>query len=830
MSEPSELNTIVGSPDTAAPLGKSWGRLVPGWKTGVAFVFALLLAGSLRDYYNKDLVIESISVSEGLDRAGVSSAALTHAIADELLALVGLSEAASGSPTAPGSVVRTTRIAPVASRETLDIEIPETKLSLKAVTVFLRQFLPIKPVPTLSGDAVLLNGKLVLTLSITSDGDITAKTETFTDDVVNLNHLVERCAEFALSVVDPIAVAIHHYNYDDPAQVGLDVALGIVETQSHALSPERAADALVFWGSLDTDRRMFRDALANFAAAKRLAQSERMVLLGEAAARNAMGDATKAAQLIQLARLYSRSPAALLASGISIRGSSDAKAIAFYREALEKDRHYTPAYLELSRVSQANEDWSGAVSFAKLAIETALRPRQRAVGFVQMGDISNQRGRFQEAIKYYENAKILEGGSVDGYEGMARAKYQLGQNNDADLTFKAAVTETNHVPSVLKDWGDMLQDFGEDFEKAESIYKCAIAADTRNNFDFAHGALGTLYYRLGRPAEAAAEFDIARSISYYQARIETDWGDVLVEIGQFDQARTHYATAIKEDPQMCDAWLGLSRLDYRRALDQGHPNDRERTFEKAFFACPYAARVWSEWGDTIYTGPFPGDSMSPYLRLSHWDPGHLWARVRVTQSVSERKRPLEIRRALQDVHFQPSFLNLLGAELFWNKPPQYDAAAELLSQALLLAPEDTFARSTQIAVSVANGKMERTKLRTLIPGLLDGSVDTPLIDSILKQGWFEEAEIVARNAFRLSPWDAYVNLEYSSALAGSGKINESRWHLRRAAGGYFKQGGSSDDALKVFQALVGAEHADRLDSDFRQACQLELDRIHKFRK
>jgi tetratricopeptide (TPR) repeat protein len=828
MSQPSELKTAIGSLDTTAAVGESKSRLVPGWKTGATLVFALLLAASLRDYYNKDLVIESISVSEGLDRAGVSSVALTHAIADELLALVELSKAASGSPTAPGSVIRTTRIAPLAGRESLDIEIPETKLSLKAVTAFLREFMPMKPVPTLTGDAVLLNGKIVLTLSLTADGNITS---TFTEDVANLNHLVERSAEFALSVVDPIAVAIHHYTYDEPTQVGLDVALGIVQTQSHSLSPERAADALVLWGSLDTDRHMFREALAHFDEAKRLARSERVMLLGEAGVRNAMGDSTKAARLIQLATLYSRSAAALVASGISIRGSSDAKAIAFYREALGKDRHYIPAYLELSRVSQANLDWSGAVAYAKLAIETAVRPRQRADGLVQMGDISNQRGHFQEALKYYEEAKgALAGGSVDMYEGMARAKYQLGQNHDSDLAFTAALTETTHVPSVLKDWGDMLQDFG-DFERAESTYKSAIAADVLHNFDFAHGALGILYYRLGKRGEAAAEFDIARSISPYEPRIETDWGDALVEIGQFDEARVHYVTAVREDSQMCDAWLALSKLNYRTALDQGQPNGGRRTFEKALNACPYPGRVWSEWGDTVYFGPTPyqRDSISSYLRLRYWDPGHLWARVRVAQSVSdEPKHSLEIRRALQDVPFRSSLLSSLGAEAFSNG--LYDAAAGLVKQALSVAPEDTVAGSTQTAISVVNGKVERTSLQTLISGLLDGSVDMPLINSILKQGWFEQAETVARNAFRLSPWDPYVNLAYSSALAGSGKIEESRWHLRRAAGGFFRQGASSDEALQVFEALVGAKHADHLDPDFKGACQLELDRIRKFQE
>ncbi len=370
---------------------------MPGWKTWVSIVFALLLAGSLRDYYDKDLVIESISVSEGLDRAGVSSAALTHSLADELSILVGLAETASGSAAAPGSTVRTTRIGPVSSGEALDIEIPETKLSLKAVAAFLRQFLPLKPVPTLSGDAILLNGKVVLTLSITADGDSTGRTEAFTEDVANLKTLLQHGAEFTLRVVDPLLVASYHYFYDDPARVGLDAALKVVETQSHALSPERAADALVFWGAIETDQRMFREALAHFAQARRLAPSESTVLLGEAAARDAMGDATKAARLTQRAALYSRSPGVLLAAGLSVGGVSETKATALFREALGKDRRYIPAYLELSRVLQGKGDWRGAVSFAKLAAAAALSPMQSAAAFLQMGDIAKQRGKFKEA-------------------------------------------------------------------------------------------------------------------------------------------------------------------------------------------------------------------------------------------------------------------------------------------------------------------------------------------------------------------------------------------------------------------------------------------------
>ncbi len=420
---------------------------------------------------------------------------------------------------------------------------------------------------------------------------------------------------------------------------------------------------------------------------------------------------------------------------------------------------------------------------------------------------------------------------MDAYEGMARANYQLGHKHEAESAFEAALTESIYTPSVLKDWGDMLQDLGEDFQKAESMYKRAIAEDTQATFDFAHGALGMFYYRLGRPTEAVKEFEMARSISYYPARIETDWGDALMEIGQLDDARTHYNAAKDLDPQMCDAWLGLGRLDYRSAVDGGNANDKEGDFEKplqkALNACPYPGRVWAVWADTIYAGPVAGDFTSPYLRLSQWDPGHLLARMRLTRSAPEPRRGFEIRQAVRDVHSKLYFLRQLGADSISEK--RYDDAAVFLSQARSEAPEDTFSHNAEVAVSVATGKIDRAKLRTLLPSLLDGSVDWPLIDVLLKLKWFQEAETLARNAFRLAPWDAFVNHEYAFALAGSGKIDESRVHFRRAAGGFFRMGGSTDEAREVFEALLSPQHAGHLDPDFRQACQQELDRINKFR-
>jgi hypothetical protein len=67
------------------------------WPTVLTLIFLALLWQQLHDYFTADLVIEPVSVSTGLERAGVSSIALTHKLADHLSALIGSTNDILGS-------------------------------------------------------------------------------------------------------------------------------------------------------------------------------------------------------------------------------------------------------------------------------------------------------------------------------------------------------------------------------------------------------------------------------------------------------------------------------------------------------------------------------------------------------------------------------------------------------------------------------------------------------------------------------------------------------------------------------------------------------------
>ncbi len=806
--------------------GDSDRRRLPFWKLLVSLVFLALVSNSLYEYYNADLTIDAISVSAGLDRAGVSSALLTHELAEDLLALIGSTTGYQTSQHGVASSIRPSRINYSLGGETLDIEIPETKLSLKAITQFLEHFLPPRNIPALRGDAVLIDGKLALTLFVSTTGTPT-KPNTWTEssELSSVATLINRGAMAMLEIVDPIAAAMHHYYYDVDAESGMTTALRILEGESHSASPSHARDALVVWGGICVDRHLFSDAYSKFEEAARIAGRDETILLAEAAAYRELGSDTRFLTSVQQALQVRTTPATLVTAGDSLAGLSDSRAIAYYRAALRKDPKYWPAYLGLSVAAQNEEDWPAAVSFAHFAIVNTASPEEQSAGLVQLGNIALQRGRLADAIRQYQNAAKLNGGSVDEYEGIARASYLLGDDRTAESSFRTAVGLTSHKPSVLKDWGDMLLIWKADSVAAERKFKEAIASDSGRNFAFAHGALGILYYEEGKEAEAEEQFEIAVSISFYPARLESDWGDILAGEGRFDAAEAHYDRATSLDPRLCDARLAKARLRLRRALDQHRPDDGDTLYLDAFRWCAYPGTVLTEWSNAINeAGYLPSQkALRANSEMLSWDPGSNMAIIRLALV---RGNDREIAAGISKVPYPAGLLALWGQEAVWSG--EGEEARKRLSASASLQSEDTRTKSLQMAIRVQRNEVSRDTLDSALSEILDGSAEASLGDALSRKKWDEEAEKVYRNCYRIVPGDAYTNLSLGIVLSNRGKFDLALRHLRSAAEAYLRSGTISNAAGETYGALLSDRFKGRLSPFQKRAYEAELARIRNW--
>ena len=126
------------------------------------------------------------------------------------------------------------------------------------------------------------------------------------------------------------------------------------------------------------------------------------------------------------------------------------------------------------------------------------------------------------------------------------------------------------------------------YELAQQEYRKAIALNS--------GGIGA-HYGLGRALlngprdphaidEAAREFERELAIAPANATAEFELGEIARERGQLEAARDHFLRAVRYNPDLFEAQIGLARL----LLKQGSPRDAVRHLEQA-------ARL--EPGDTL---------------------------------------------------------------------------------------------------------------------------------------------------------------------------------------------------------------------------------------
>lgn len=804
-------------------------RRFPVWSLVLAIMILALVIDSTIEYYSADLIIQPVSISVGLDREGISSPMLTHQIAEDLLSLISSTRVTQAGPGGvAGSGIRASSIPASASAvtgpESLDIEIPETGLSLKAITGFVQHFLPKRHIPVLSGDAVLLGNEVLLKLSVGTGEERASPPDTWSETfpLASMAAHIREGATAMLAVVDPLSAAMRHYYYDQPTEQGRKAALEILMTQSHSYSKVRARAALVLWAGIYVDNRKYREALSLLQQAERNSGIDENILLGRASVYGAMRDSTRSIELTQRAVLFHRTADTLVAAGDALQSINNTKAARYYRAALDMDAHFWPAYIGLSRVYVRNGDWLSAISNARLATEDTGSYEEQGDGWAQLGNIALQRRQFEEAIRDFARAYSYDGGTVDEFEGIAKAEHAEGVDALADRAFQAAFEVSNDAPSIYKDWGDMVHYTYGDLSRAEQLYKLAISKDEAGNFDSAHSALGSLYFELGRFSEARQEFQTAVGTSAFRTAIELDWGDMLLLTGSFADAETHYARAVQFTPDSCEANLALARLEVRRAVDNHHPERVDELYNRASRACIYPEQAYSDWKYAISVSaqsevePGPIDD-----NLLARDPGSVDAWL---ETASLPGRGGQMKLALTKVIYPAGLLAQWAQSSFEAK--QYEDAEQLAQVALARDRDNTLAHALLVAISVARGSVSHDELHTkLLSSLLDGDVAPAISDVLANRDWWQDAIKVYENCVRIDNGNADAQLKLASALYKLGKPDVAKQHLIWAAQGYMFWGSISDAAEQTFNLLLQPSVSNTLPAGYRAIYQSELTRV-----
>ena len=211
---------------------------------------------------------------------------------------------------------------------------------------------------------------------------------------------------------------------------------------------------------------------------------------------------------------------------------------------------------------------------AQVAYETVLDIDPQYPGARHnMGLNAFRRGRLRSAISLYREEEAVVGGSATLYHELGRAYAKLGEPDSARMAYESAIgMDSLHATSYM--WlGQLLEEAG-DLEAALQ-WSLAGLALRPGDLDYQY-IVGTQYRRLEKPEQARPYLEPVADAWPWHQGAQTNFGQVLMQLGQEDLARRYFdradvaqqqaqaiseaEEAINQDPDMLDNWIRLAYL------------------------------------------------------------------------------------------------------------------------------------------------------------------------------------------------------------------------------------------------------------------------------
>ncbi|MGE3474572.1 MAG: tetratricopeptide repeat protein [Rhodospirillaceae bacterium] len=278
--------------------------------------------------------------------------------------------------------------------------------------------------------------------------------------------------------------------------------------------------------------------------------------------------------------------------------------------------------VDLAHAALSKFPESPAVNLAALQIFTALKDRaaaadtagllcrhrpdspgawQRwAIHATAAGRHADARVAFKAALAQAPRAAIL-------WNGLADAAIQCGDLAEAEAALRQSLTlEAGQAPPAGQ-LGRLLMKRGA-LGEAEEWMERSIASDP--TLTAVHVNLAAVRLRLKRPHAALAAAAEAVRLAPNLAGAHAIYGQVLVEIGRYAQARTSFRIALACDPANAEAAYGLARA----LAKSGHPDQAVAAAD-------------------AYLALRPNDAQAAHMRRA-------WARERVTSAPDDYIRTL----------------------------------------------------------------------------------------------------------------------------------------------------------------------------------------------
>ena len=230
----------------------------------------------------------------------------------------------------------------------------------------------------------------------------------------------------------------------------------------------------------------------------------------------------------------------------------------------EAIRDYTKA-IELMPTSAAPLSGRGRVLLSQQRPEAALRDFTRAlksdprltVGYRLRAEAHIQKERYDEAVEDLSRALAFDGNNRDLLMLRGRTYLMAGNVASAIKDYSRAI-EIGPNDGAAYEARGQAHTRAEAFEDAEADLVKAIELNPRSALGYAFRAV--LFKLTNQPEVAAREIDKAVRIEPGNAHVQWAKGEVAEARGRVDEAVAAYRAAIKADPSLIDARIGLQRL------------------------------------------------------------------------------------------------------------------------------------------------------------------------------------------------------------------------------------------------------------------------------
>jgi tetratricopeptide (TPR) repeat protein len=308
------------------------------------------------------------------------------------------------------------------------------------------------------------------------------------------------------------------------------------------------------------------------------------------------------------------------------------------RAALSLWPDYPEALCNLGLALQGLGKKTEAVERFQRALE--LRP-EFATAHNNLGIVLRELGRMEEALEHFRRAVELEPNFAPARTNLGQMLLDRGQAEESMPHCQEAVRLQPDMAALHHNLGNALRAL-EKFVEARAAYLEALRLDP--NLAPAHAHLGLTMLRDNQPnealpwvkraveldptnatfqeilaevhmereepGEAIAHFEEALALSEEERPgVHLSLGWALQEEGRLDEARAHFETALKIQPDWASAYLNMGGL----AEEQGRMDDAEAAFRKAIemqpnFPIPHARLA------TLLRGKLPDEDLAALER------------------------------------------------------------------------------------------------------------------------------------------------------------------------------------------------------------------------